>query len=133
MNAPRSSALAVTTRQRRHESRSIGERQLESRMGAFAKLDRRGPTRRSQWRSRRRWPERSMRKTIELSASRSTRLHPHVRTGVRRHIQRALKAGATKEEITAVLQLATPARSAQHVHRAPDPARGTGRDRAREG
>ena len=26
--------------------------------------------------------------------------------GVRRHIQRALKAGATKEEITAVLQLA---------------------------
>jgi len=27
--------------------------------------------------------------------------------GVRRHIQRALKAGATKEEITAVLQLAT--------------------------
>lgn len=27
--------------------------------------------------------------------------------GVRRHIQRALKAGATKEEITAVLQLAS--------------------------
>ena len=27
--------------------------------------------------------------------------------GVRRHIQRALKAGATKQEITAVLQLAT--------------------------
>jgi alkylhydroperoxidase/carboxymuconolactone decarboxylase family protein YurZ len=27
--------------------------------------------------------------------------------GVRRHIQRALKAGATREEITAVLQLAT--------------------------
>ena len=27
--------------------------------------------------------------------------------GVRRHIQRALKAGATKAEITAVLQLAT--------------------------
>ena len=27
--------------------------------------------------------------------------------GVRRHIRRALKAGATKEEITAVLQLAT--------------------------
>src|ERR1700752_4789867 len=27
--------------------------------------------------------------------------------GVRRHIQRALKLGATKEEITAVLQLAT--------------------------
>lgn len=27
--------------------------------------------------------------------------------GIRRHIQRALKAGATKEEITAVLQLAT--------------------------
>jgi len=27
--------------------------------------------------------------------------------GVRRHIQRALRAGATKEEITAVLQLAT--------------------------
>ena len=27
--------------------------------------------------------------------------------GVRRHIQRALKAGATKEEIVAVLQLAT--------------------------
>src|SRR4030095_16331276 len=27
--------------------------------------------------------------------------------GVRRHIQRALKAGATKDEITAVLQLAT--------------------------
>jgi AhpD family alkylhydroperoxidase len=27
--------------------------------------------------------------------------------GVRRHIQRALKAGATKEEITAVLQLTT--------------------------
>ena len=27
--------------------------------------------------------------------------------GVRRHIQRALEAGATKEEITAVLQLAT--------------------------
>jgi alkylhydroperoxidase/carboxymuconolactone decarboxylase family protein YurZ len=27
--------------------------------------------------------------------------------GVRRHIQRALKAGATREEITAVLQLAS--------------------------
>ena len=27
--------------------------------------------------------------------------------GVRRHIQRALKAGATKDEITAVLQLAS--------------------------
>ena len=27
--------------------------------------------------------------------------------GVRRHIQRALKAGATKEEITAVMQLAS--------------------------
>ena len=27
--------------------------------------------------------------------------------GIRRHIQRALKAGATKEEITAVLQLAS--------------------------
>ena len=32
--------------------------------------------------------------------------------GVRRHIQRALKAGATKEEITAVLQLA----SLQGIH-----------------
>lgn len=32
--------------------------------------------------------------------------------GVRRHIQRALKAGATKEEITAVLQLA----SMQGIH-----------------
>ena len=50
--------------------------------------------------------------------------------GVRRHIQRALKAGATKEEITAVLQLAMPAGPAQHVRRRADPARGAGRARA---
>jgi alkylhydroperoxidase/carboxymuconolactone decarboxylase family protein YurZ len=39
---------------------------------------------------------------VALDAS-CTRLYV---PGVRRHIQRALKAGATKEEITAVLQLA---------------------------
>ena len=50
--------------------------------------------------------------------------------GVRRHIQRALKAGATREEITAVLQLAC----MQGLHSmclgAPDPARGTRSPRA---
>ena len=40
---------------------------------------------------------------IALDAS-CTRMYA---PGVRRHIQRALKAGATKEEITAVLQLAS--------------------------
>ena len=50
--------------------------------------------------------------------------------GVRRHIQRALKAGATKAEITAVLQLA----SLQGLHSmclgCADSARGTRRARA---
>jgi alkylhydroperoxidase/carboxymuconolactone decarboxylase family protein YurZ len=47
-------------------------------------------------------------KTIELIgiALDASCTHLYV-PGVRRHIQRALKAGATKEEITAVLQLAT--------------------------
>jgi alkylhydroperoxidase/carboxymuconolactone decarboxylase family protein YurZ len=47
-------------------------------------------------------------KTIELIgiALNASCAHLHA-PGVRRHIQRALKAGATKEEITAVLQLAT--------------------------
>ena len=40
---------------------------------------------------------------IALDASCASMYAP----GVRRHIQRALKAGATKEEITAVLQLAS--------------------------
>ena len=40
---------------------------------------------------------------IALDASCTNMYEP----GVRRHIQRALKAGATKEEITAVLQLAS--------------------------
>ena len=48
------------------------------------------------------------RKTIELIgiALDASCTHLHA-PGVRRHIQRALKAGATKEEITAVLQLAS--------------------------
>jgi alkylhydroperoxidase/carboxymuconolactone decarboxylase family protein YurZ len=48
------------------------------------------------------------RKTIELIgiALDASCTHLYV-PGVRRHIQRALKAGATKEEITAVLQLAS--------------------------
>jgi len=47
-------------------------------------------------------------KTIELIgiALDASCSHLYV-PGVRRHIQRALKAGATKEEITAVLQLAS--------------------------
>jgi len=47
-------------------------------------------------------------KTIELIgiALDATCTHMYA-PGVRRHIQRALKAGATKEEITAVLQLAS--------------------------
>ncbi len=47
-------------------------------------------------------------KTIELIgiALDASCTHMYV-PGVRRHIQRALKAGATKEEITAVLQLAS--------------------------
>jgi alkylhydroperoxidase/carboxymuconolactone decarboxylase family protein YurZ len=47
-------------------------------------------------------------KTIELIgiALDATCTHLYA-PGVRRHIQRALKAGATKEEITAVLQLAS--------------------------
>lgn len=46
-------------------------------------------------------------KTIELVqvALDSSCSHPYV-PGVRRHVRRALQAGATKEEITAVLQLA---------------------------
>jgi alkylhydroperoxidase/carboxymuconolactone decarboxylase family protein YurZ len=46
-------------------------------------------------------------KTIELIgiALDATTTHLYA-PGVRRHIQRALKAGATKEEITAVLQIA---------------------------
>ena len=47
-------------------------------------------------------------KTIELIGIALDASCTHMYTpGVRRHIQRALKAGATKEEITAVLQLAT--------------------------
>jgi len=47
-------------------------------------------------------------KTIELVgiALDATCTHMYA-PGVRRHIQRALRAGATKEEITAVLQLAS--------------------------
>jgi alkylhydroperoxidase/carboxymuconolactone decarboxylase family protein YurZ len=47
-------------------------------------------------------------KTVELIgiALDASCTHMYV-PGVRRHIQRALKAGATKEEITAVLQLAS--------------------------
>ena len=47
-------------------------------------------------------------KTIELIgiALDATCTHMYA-PGVRRHIQRALKAGATKDEIVAVLQLAT--------------------------
>ena len=47
-------------------------------------------------------------KTIELIGVALDASCTHMYTpGVRRHIQRALKAGATKEEITAVLQLAS--------------------------
>ena len=47
-------------------------------------------------------------KTIELIGIALDAACTHMYApGVRRHIQRALKAGATKEEITAVLQLAT--------------------------
>ncbi len=47
------------------------------------------------------------RKTIELIGIALDASCTHMYApGVRRHIQRALKAGATKEEITAVLQLA---------------------------
>jgi len=48
------------------------------------------------------------RKTIELIGIALDVSCTHLYApGVRRHIQRALKAGATREEITAVLQLAT--------------------------
>jgi alkylhydroperoxidase/carboxymuconolactone decarboxylase family protein YurZ len=48
------------------------------------------------------------RKTIELIGIALDASCTHLYApGVRRHIQRALKAGATKEEITAVLQLAS--------------------------
>jgi alkylhydroperoxidase/carboxymuconolactone decarboxylase family protein YurZ len=48
------------------------------------------------------------RKTIELiGIALDASCNSLYRPGIRRHIQRALKAGATKEEITAVLQLAT--------------------------
>jgi alkylhydroperoxidase/carboxymuconolactone decarboxylase family protein YurZ len=47
-------------------------------------------------------------KTIELIGIALDASCTHMyAAGVRRHIQRALKAGATKEEITAVLQLAS--------------------------
>ena len=47
-------------------------------------------------------------KTIELIGIALDASSTHMYApGVRRHIQRALKAGATKEEITAVLQIAT--------------------------
>src|SRR5258708_38124391 len=47
-------------------------------------------------------------KTIELIGIALDAACTHLYApGVRRHIQRALKAGATKAEITAVLQLAT--------------------------
>jgi alkylhydroperoxidase/carboxymuconolactone decarboxylase family protein YurZ len=47
-------------------------------------------------------------KTIELIGIALDAACSHMYApGVRRHIQRALKAGATKAEITAVLQLAT--------------------------
>ena len=65
-------------------------------------------------------------KTIELIGIALDAACTHMYApGVRRHIQRALKAGATKEEITAVLQLATLQGSAQHVPRRADSARGT--------
>jgi len=48
------------------------------------------------------------RKTIELIGIALDASCTHLYApGVRRHIQRALKAGATKEQITAVLQLAS--------------------------
>jgi AhpD family alkylhydroperoxidase len=48
------------------------------------------------------------RKTIELIGVAMNASYTHLcAPGVRRHIQRALKAGATREEITAVLQLAS--------------------------
>jgi alkylhydroperoxidase/carboxymuconolactone decarboxylase family protein YurZ len=47
-------------------------------------------------------------KTIELIGIALDAACTHMYApGIRRHIQRALEAGATKEEITAVLQLAT--------------------------
>ena len=47
-------------------------------------------------------------KTIELIGIALDASCTHLYTpGIRRHIRRALKAGATKDEITAVLQLAT--------------------------
>ena len=54
------------------------------------------------------WTEKAIAMGIALDASCTHMYAP----GVRRHIQRALKAGATKEEITAVLQLA----SLQGIH-----------------
>ncbi len=45
--------------------------------------------------------------------------------GIRRHIRRALQAGATKAEITAVLQIASLQGLEQHVRRRADPARRT--------
>ena len=44
-------------------------------------------------------------KTVELVQIALEVAHPHA-PGARRHIRRALQAGATREEITAVLQLA---------------------------
>ena len=47
-------------------------------------------------------------KTIELIGIALDAAGTHMdATGVRRHIQRALKAGATEQEITAVLQIAS--------------------------
>ena len=47
-------------------------------------------------------------RTIELVRLALDAAHPSLNAeGIRRHVQRALQAGATKEEITAVLQLAS--------------------------
>ena len=51
--------------------------------------------------------------------------------GVRRHIQRALKAGATQRGDHRRPAAREPARAAQHVRRRADPARGTRSARAR--
>jgi alkylhydroperoxidase/carboxymuconolactone decarboxylase family protein YurZ len=112
-----------------------GERQLESRTGSrCASSIPRGPRRRSPWRIAPAVAGVLDAKTIELIGIALDASCTHMYApGVRRHIQRALKAGATKREITAVLQLAcmqgftacaSPRRScsrnSKHAQRRPD-------------
>ena len=86
-----------------------GDRQLEPRLGALcearSRVDREGDRDGDQ---RRAVAGVLDPKTIELIGIALDVSCTHMYApGVRRHVQRALKAGATREEITAVLQLAS--------------------------